>query len=286
MALQRRGKNLNEGWVCNHSVAGDCDLRCVSALLATSCHRPPAHRKKCYPCGGHKAYQFCFVVTSADPLRLGRLPRCDTAALRCQDQQWFQLCLLTSTWLHSRGQFLVSTPLGASASPENALHTYADLLHTYFKASCSIMLVIFPHFLLLMSAFCYFCLSLFPAWSHSFCTPKQLYLRVLLPTLLQALELAKLRLCLKYQTVISRIMIREKKKHQDGAASSIQGPTWACVCAGFFPNVSQAMKKLMSFFNPNSNPNPFFFFCIIVIFFSQCLNGLSNRLTNGFLNHL
>lgn len=126
MALQRRKKNLNEGRVCNHSVTGDYDLQCISTLLATSCHHPPVHHKKCYSCGGYKAYQFCFVVTSADPLRLGRLPRCDTAALPCQDQQWFQLCLLTSVWLHSRGQFLVSTPLRASARPENALHTYAD----------------------------------------------------------------------------------------------------------------------------------------------------------------
>lgn len=138
--------------MCNHSVAGDYDLRCISALLATSCHRPPAHHKICYPCGGYKAYQFCFVVTSADPLRLGRLPRCDTAALRCQDQQWFQLCLLTSAWLHSRGQFLVSTPLGASARPENALHTYADPPHTYFKASLY-HVGHFPPFLLFMSAF-------------------------------------------------------------------------------------------------------------------------------------
>lgn len=119
-------KNLNEGRVCNHSVTGNYDLQCISTLLATSCHHPPVHHKKCYSCGGYKAYQFCFVVTSADPLRLGRLPRCDTAALPCQDQQWFQLCLLTSVWLHSRGQFLVSTPLRASARPENALHTYAD----------------------------------------------------------------------------------------------------------------------------------------------------------------
>lgn len=121
------GKNPNEGRVCNHSVAGDYDLQRIQALLATSCHRPPAHHKKCYPCERYKAYQFCFVVTSADPLRLGRLPRCDTAALPCQDQQWFQLCLLTSAWLHSRGQFLVSTLLHASARPENASHTYADL---------------------------------------------------------------------------------------------------------------------------------------------------------------